>query len=201
CEDNACVLRPVAGCCTDNAECDDGDACTADRCDRAVCRHDYMGGEGCCEEDAECDDGDLCTADRCEAHACTAQPIEGCCEEDGECDDGDVCTSDLCHNNQCHYATLPACVDADAGEEPDTTPEPDTTVPEPDVPDSAETDTTAPDSAEADTAPDDGDAAPDTEVSPEGGGCDGCRTTQGRSRGWAIWPWLMALGWVIGRRR
>jgi hypothetical protein len=63
--------------CTTPADCDDGDACTADTCPAGACVH----GEGCY-------DGDPCTTDACDAGTCTYPPFD--------CDDGKACTADSC---------------------------------------------------------------------------------------------------------
>jgi hypothetical protein len=56
--------------CVDDLACDDGDPCTADRCDfGAGCLHDRREGP--------CDDGDPCTAeDRCEALGCIGRVVD-----------------------------------------------------------------------------------------------------------------------------
>ncbi len=62
------------------AGCDDGDACTADACDR----------DGWCVHLAfDCTDDDPCTADGCD-------PMAGCFHEPFDCDDGNPCTVDTC---------------------------------------------------------------------------------------------------------
>jgi cysteine-rich repeat protein len=101
-------------------DCDDGNPCTADRCDAvAGCVHDPAPFEGrscadgnaCTDQDrciggtctgsnVACDDGDSCTADSCD-------PSAGCihvtARADGTaCDDGDPCTvADACGNGVC----------------------------------------------------------------------------------------------------
>ena len=53
--------------CRTDADCDDGDACTADTCAGCACMHQ-----------TGCDDGDACTIDACDPTAgCTATPIAG----------------------------------------------------------------------------------------------------------------------------
>jgi MYXO-CTERM domain-containing protein len=95
-------------------DCQDGDPCTADRCDPGshTCTHGAV--PGCCTEDAACDDGDACTADRCDAanHVCRHPAL--CCENSAECDDGDSCTIDACIEGTCAHDADPACA-ADAG--------------------------------------------------------------------------------------
>ena len=63
---DSCVHTPVSGCCRDDASCDDGDACTVDRCDAARAT--------CSFEPISCDDGDRCTIDSClPARGCSAR--------------------------------------------------------------------------------------------------------------------------------
>jgi subtilisin len=92
--------------CVVDADCDDGNDCTADSCSGGVCLHQEpacsdVAADGCCPAgcdwttdldcscepfcfaDADCDDGDPCTADAClDAGACGAScvsaPIPGC---------------------------------------------------------------------------------------------------------------------------
>ncbi len=75
---------------TDNAACDDGDACTKDECD---------GGAKTCANtpSVDCDDKDACTIDSCDK-------ATGTCKNEAStssCDDGDACTEgDTCVNDQ-----------------------------------------------------------------------------------------------------
>ena len=114
--------------CTTDAACDDGDACTQDRCDEGVCAH-LAAADG-----AACDDGDLCTqSDTCQAGACVGaspvvcvaadscrtagvcDPATGLCDSplvaDGTpCDDGDRCTQrDTCQAGVCTGADPMSC--------------------------------------------------------------------------------------------
>ncbi|HJQ83291.1 MAG TPA: hypothetical protein VKA21_04400 [Candidatus Binatia bacterium] len=66
--------------CTADAECSDGNACSADRCDGKL---------GCRHTDTSCDDGDACTEDSC-------NPTTGCRHAATGCDDADACTTDAC---------------------------------------------------------------------------------------------------------
>jgi hypothetical protein len=71
------------GCATD-LECDDGIACTDDRCDLSVglCRHAAL--------DVRCDDGLFCTGvERCDL-------VKGCVTTPRSCADSISCTHDLC---------------------------------------------------------------------------------------------------------
>ena len=80
--------------CLSNGECDDGNPCTDDRCDRA---------NGCVHSNnAEpCDDGDTCTsADACRSGTCTGAAVS--------CTDADHCTTDRCETAAgCVHGDLP----------------------------------------------------------------------------------------------
>jgi len=88
CDDaDACTTgdRCAAGRCAGvpSLDCDDGNPCTDDRCDR---------GKGCVSTPnrVPCDDGDACTTeDRCAGGRCAAGPRQ-------RCDDRNVCTDDTC---------------------------------------------------------------------------------------------------------
>jgi len=98
CDDPCCE-------CTQDADCDDGVACTNDSCGPdCLCIFD--------PQDAKCDDGNPCTDDTCDAVAdcqftpddtntcdtdalCLAVCVDGVCTED-DCDDGAACTTDSC---------------------------------------------------------------------------------------------------------
>jgi pectate lyase-like protein len=57
------------GGCQFHNECDDGVACTQDRCgEQGQCSNTAVA--GCCTTDVECDDGDACTVDSCNAGRC-----------------------------------------------------------------------------------------------------------------------------------
>ncbi len=69
---------------TDEALCDDGNACTSDRCDPVgLCEHT--------PDNAACDDGNACTGDTCDA-------VAGCLHTGSAegCDDHNACTTDSC---------------------------------------------------------------------------------------------------------
>ena len=94
-------------------DCDDGNPCTADRCDAvAGCLHDPAPFEG-----RPCDDGSACTdQDRCAGGACIGSQVA--------CDDGDPCTVDACDaSTGCTHATAgadgAACDDGDPCTETD----------------------------------------------------------------------------------
>jgi hypothetical protein len=78
-------------CCTQAADCDDANVCTADSCDVAThaCRHAPAPGS--------CDDGDDCTTgDACRGGVCAGTGIPNCCDTSAQCDDGNACTTDVC---------------------------------------------------------------------------------------------------------
>lgn len=105
--------------------CDDGRACTLDRCVDDVCVHDVA-----------CDDGIECTVDGCDAAgACTHAAMDALCTDgtecevgtcdvprgrcvytgdDGLCEDGNVCTLDVCGGAGCVFPVLvgTSCADA-----------------------------------------------------------------------------------------
>ncbi len=60
------------GCCKQDADCNDDNACTADKCGKSngACTNTYVGGPNCCANDADCADGDDCTLDRCVGGKC-----------------------------------------------------------------------------------------------------------------------------------
>ena len=73
--------------------CDDGIACTTDRCDAGnnACAHD--------PQSALCDSSSECGVNRCDADL-------GCVldDDDGLCDDGVACTTDVCLGGGCAHA-------------------------------------------------------------------------------------------------
>lgn len=136
----------LAGVCSAGTplECDDGDACTSDRCEEpGTCVSDAVLGccsepatcpgaaclsptcedmacgttpiPGCCTSDVDCDDGNSCTDDACDGSGtCTNSLRLGCCRSDGECGDGDPCTLDLCEDEACTSAPVPGCCTDDS---------------------------------------------------------------------------------------
>ncbi len=102
-----------AGACVPNkpVNCDDGKACTADKCAPLTgkCVHLPISDGGACDDGnkctskdtckagsciagpaTKCDDGDACTADSCDK-------AKGCGHVAAKCDDGDLCTTDNCN--------------------------------------------------------------------------------------------------------
>ncbi len=116
------TVGPCEAACPDG--CDDGNACTIDRCDAGACSHAPV----------SCNDGEQCTLDSCnpETGGCEYVPQAGepcsgqgdsactldtgfcsaggecfltgvpdCCESDSECADEDLCTLEACVDNVC----------------------------------------------------------------------------------------------------
>lgn len=117
----------VVQACASPLDCDDGDACTVDRCIAGRCDHvardcndnnpcttdECNGGAcvnnailGCCVRDTDCDDGNFCTPDHCTAQKCVSDaPVSGCCNTRDQCDDGNECTYDDCIQHKCTHMT------------------------------------------------------------------------------------------------
>jgi cysteine-rich repeat protein len=96
--------------CTTDADCDDGNPCTIDRCSSNGFQCEYLIIDPCCPADGPCYDGDPCTEDwSCGGPGgiCDYPPVN-----DGAlCDDGLACTSnDACLAGVCE-GTL-ECLDA-----------------------------------------------------------------------------------------
>ncbi|HJQ83060.1 MAG TPA: hypothetical protein VKA21_03225, partial [Candidatus Binatia bacterium] len=87
--------RPAPTCA---AGCDDGNACTADRCELALCVNEPLTG-------ATCDDGDACSrGDRCTLGLCAATEVG--CVTSRACrrpctDDEFACTDEVCTAGEC----------------------------------------------------------------------------------------------------
>jgi len=111
------------GQCSIDADCQDGDRCTDDRCVDGVCS--VLPRLDCCEVDADCDDGNYCTEDSCVGMSCTHTDNSNACDDgdactDGDacsagvcsgvtrvCDDGNTCTADSCLDGECLYTSAP----------------------------------------------------------------------------------------------
>lgn len=108
--DNIAIVRE---CCDTNADCNDGNVCTADACPGPVSECVFAPVPGCCLTKADCDDGNACTVDTCTNNACVN--LNECCETDADChDDEAVCTSDKCVNGKCKFTPTgaPGCCQA-----------------------------------------------------------------------------------------
>ncbi len=95
----------LPGCCTADADCDDGDPCTLEACESKSCVYVLVPDEACCQVDGDCDDGDPCTSNTCGEDGCTTVEIGApdCCSVHGDCDDEDPCTVDRCEPQGCVY--------------------------------------------------------------------------------------------------
>ncbi len=83
--------------CTNDAECDDGNLCTADSCNNGPCVQTPLTGTPCLDE------GNPCTDDLCDNGACTHLP------NSNSCDDGNPCTM----ADHCEGPPSTACTGAD----------------------------------------------------------------------------------------
>jgi hypothetical protein len=110
--------------CTEDADCDDGNICTADSCtDDNQCENtpqnegdSCQDGDGTCQNgsclptdctiDADCSDGNPCTTETCNN--------DMMCESTGakDCDDGDECTADSCVSSV-EDGCVNTCIDND----------------------------------------------------------------------------------------
>lgn len=79
---------PDAGPCTVDGDCDDGVACTADRCTAGTCDH--------AANDAACDDHEPCTDDHCAPSGCAHDPNTVPCDDGVFCNGIDVCGGGVC---------------------------------------------------------------------------------------------------------
>jgi Tol biopolymer transport system component len=107
--------RPVSAeaDCRQNDDCDDGNPCTKDKCDRSSGRcefkpHDFGNHYS---HPVTCDDGNACTSgDACHAGVCAGVNVL----DDTACNDGDACTrSDSCQAGACTGADAVVCSASD----------------------------------------------------------------------------------------
>jgi len=99
CQDESCIAQTLGF--PGVPLCDDGDACTLDRCDPTTSQ---------CQNVASCEDGVPCTVDTCVVGACQHTP------DDSLCDDGNECTADLCDAvSNCSHVNMSGsgCEDGD----------------------------------------------------------------------------------------
>ena len=108
-----CVHDWTELCCNDDADCDDGDACTDETCIFGTC--DYLMRDDCCNGDADCSDHRTCTEDLCPipGEACVFPIIDGCCERNEQCEDDDATTQDTCVDQACVHKPGLCTQDAD----------------------------------------------------------------------------------------
>ncbi len=99
CQDEGCIAATPGF--PSTSLCDDGAACTSDRCDPVA---------HACQHVVSCEEGVACTADACVAGACQHTA------DDARCDDRNDCTDDLCNAaTGCVHADLTGgpCEDGD----------------------------------------------------------------------------------------
>lgn len=115
------TCQNIPDCCTQDAQCADDNACTANTCNVATgaCEAELL--EGCCLTDAECAAPDQCSIATCEANTCVTAAIADCCLEDSECEDADPCTTNTCADAVCVSEPIEGCgmPDEDMGSMPD----------------------------------------------------------------------------------
>jgi hypothetical protein len=103
----ATAATPCTGCSSD-AQCDDGNPCTVDRCVDGTCEHGCVcvtpGSDlGCCGP------GPLCVTTTTTTSSTTTTLPPPPCHTDADCDDGNPCTADRCVNGMCEHACV--CLD------------------------------------------------------------------------------------------
>ena len=127
CAGTECQGRAIAGCCTSDTACDDGDPCTGDSCflgtcenpartcaveDKCVAAFCNAGNGGLCDTtEVSCDDANVCTDDGCDpvfgcTHVATASP-----PEDPEVSCGDSSDNDCDGAVDAADPDCPACGD------------------------------------------------------------------------------------------
>jgi streptogramin lyase len=113
-----CAGTPGPSCCVVDADCGDGNACTADTCPvpGGACKHAAVA--TCCLVKADCNDGDLCTDDTCPTagSSCSFVRRANCCTTNADCADADPCTADLCSGpgGTCSHPTIAGCCKTNA---------------------------------------------------------------------------------------
>lgn len=83
-------------CCTGANNCDDGDSCTNDFCDK------FLGASKCTHTQRTCNDNNPCTVDSCSNGQCMNVP---------KCNDNNMCTMDTCNTTTGVCATSPISCD------------------------------------------------------------------------------------------
>jgi cysteine-rich repeat protein len=81
CAGTECRGTAIAGCCSSDADCEDGDPCTEDSCFLGSCRNPAR---------------DCAVANKCLAGFCNAAAQGSCETTEVSCDDSNVCTDDGC---------------------------------------------------------------------------------------------------------
>ncbi|MCO4761133.1 MAG: hypothetical protein KC502_06485 [Myxococcales bacterium] len=108
CDDgNACTLGDLckSGVCSAGVsiDCQDGNTCTNDTCDKVsgLCKYTFRTGS--------CVTATGCTSDAsCKLGLCQGTPIANCCKLNGNCNDGNPCSIDSCDKStgQCSHAPV-----------------------------------------------------------------------------------------------
>ncbi len=108
CNPNTCTCNIFdTPCCTEAADCDDGDPSTTDICLKAFGSCQHTPTMGYCNNVDDCDDGSLQTIDRCVDNTCEFEnqlarnATEAECQTHADCDDGDDLTTDSCVVGSC----------------------------------------------------------------------------------------------------
>jgi hypothetical protein len=114
-------------CCGVDADCDDKNFCTLDKCETDMggwtqCTHNPDPAKSvdatCCDvlnSTIECQDGNPCTYDVCNNYKCEHLPDSSCCAAAIDCDDGNPCTTDSCNKAQLSDPSG-KCVNTNVGE-------------------------------------------------------------------------------------
>jgi len=111
--DNQCVNTPIADCCSENAQCDDADACTDDVCTDGTCSN--KDNDTCCTANSDCEDNDQCTINTCLFGQCVVQDNPDCCESNADCVAENACEKGSCLFGECVYESVPDCCTDNAG--------------------------------------------------------------------------------------
>jgi hypothetical protein len=101
----------------DDAECDDGNPCTRNECNRDINRCSSGWIPNCCRDVSDCPTRDRCHTSACVAGQCVEERKEDCCLTHAECDDGNICTINRCIGAVCRWGpnpALPGCCNSDA---------------------------------------------------------------------------------------
>ena len=104
CANGACVPGNNTCECLTDADCNDGNICTADSCLNNACQFAYTSDP--------CDDANDCTAnDYCMDGVCTPGPFTCPCQTDADCNDNNPCTDESCVSTVCTYSDANASCD------------------------------------------------------------------------------------------
>jgi hypothetical protein len=89
-----CVSQGIKGCCASDAQCDDGEPCTKNSCERNFCITAKI--PGCCDVTEDCNDGDSCTLDSCVFGKCLYTTSKLCCSSNLDCGKTAYCDAGAC---------------------------------------------------------------------------------------------------------